>query len=390
MAEQVRGDASSNRHVDVVVIGAGIIGASCAFHLAERGVRVAVLEAMDAAAQGSTGRSFASVRGQWADPLNIELSWRSIQTYRDFAERYGVDVGYRPTGYLFLVPEDSWDSHRESVQLQRSLGVPVTVLTVADAQDITPFDGSGLAGATWGEADGVVDPYQIASAYLRFARELGVTLHLRQPVDAAEFDGDLWHLSTPDLHVSAKYVINASGGWAGQVAALAGLEVPVHHERRNIYASAADPDAPKYPMTIDAGSGVFLRSEGDRLLFSVARTDEPHGYVTNVDWEWMETVLETACPRFPWLADVPLDRAACWAGTYEITPDNLPILGAHPDATGWIDACGFSGHGVMQAPEIGRLIAEEVIDGAAHSLDITPLRHQRSRTSTAPRRDLVF
>ena len=383
-------DASADTRVDVVVMGAGIIGASCAFHLAERGLRVVVLEATQAPAQGSTGRSFASVRSQWADPLNIELSWRSPRAYRDFGRDHRIDVGYRPSGYLFLVPEDRWDSHRMATRLQQEHGVPVRALTLDQAQRITPFEESGLAGATWGEADGVVDPHQVTMAYLDFTRQRGGTVHLRQPVTAAVFDGQRWRLSTPAGEFSAAHVVNACGGWAGEVAALAGLDVPVHHERRNIYASAPDASAPRYPMTIDAGTGVFLRSDGNRLLFSVARPDEPHGYVTTVDWGWMESVLETACPRFPWLADVPLDRAACWAGTYEITPDYLPILGAHPDAVGWVDAAGFSGHGVMQAPEIGRLIAEEVVDGEAHSLDITPLRHHRLRAAHAATIDMVF
>jgi sarcosine oxidase subunit beta len=376
--------------VDVVVIGAGIVGASCAFHLADRGLRVAVLDAFEAPAQGSTGRSFASVRGQWEDPLNIELSWRSIQSYRDFPQLHGVDVGYRPSGYLLLIPSARWERQLRAVDVQRSLGVPVDVLDLDAAAAITPFDPTGLGGATWGRADGVVDPHQATLAYLRLARDRGATVHLRQPVTALAPQGGSWLVHSADHRFAAGHVLNAAGGWAADVAALAGLDVPVQHVRRNIYASAADPSAPRYPMTIDAGSGVFLRSEGARLLFSVARPDEPAGYQTSVDWPWMETVLERACPRFPWLADVPLDRAACWAGTYEISPDQLPILGRNPHASGWVDVCGFSGHGVMQAPEVGRLMAEEIVDGVAHSLDITALGHRRLSSGAVAVDELIF
>src|SRR3954449_10383762 len=93
---------------DVVVVGAGIVGASCAYHLASAGLAVTVVDSLAGPAEGSSGRSFASIRGQWADPLNIELSWRSICSYRDFQAKHGVDVGYRPSGYLLLVPDRMW------------------------------------------------------------------------------------------------------------------------------------------------------------------------------------------------------------------------------------------------------------------------------------------
>jgi sarcosine oxidase subunit beta len=376
--------------VDVVIIGAGIIGASCAFHLADRGLRVAVVEAMEAPAQGSTGRSFSSIRAQWADPLNVEMSWRSLQIYRNFQSEHGIDVGYRPTGYLFLLPSESWHDYQDTIAMQRSYGVPVTILDLKAAQRITPFDESGLGGATLGEADGVVDAHLMTSAFLQGARERGSSVHLHQPVTSVRVEADRWIVQSARATFHATYVVNAAGGWAGEVAALAGLDVPVQHYRRNIYASAAGAVAARYPMTVDLGSGAYLRSEGDRILFSVARPDEVSGYNTRVDWPWMESVLQIATQRFGWLADLPIDRKACWAGTYEMTPDSQPILGAHPDSRGWVNACGMSGRGVMQAPEVGHLIAEEIVDGGAHSIDITPLRIERFQSTSAPSTRLVF
>jgi sarcosine oxidase subunit beta len=184
-------------------------------------------------------------------------------------------------------------------------------------------------------------------------------------------------------------VVNAAGGWAGAVAALAGLDVPVVHSRRNVYASAAGALARAVPMTIDVGTGVFLRGERGRLLFGAARPDQADGYDVSVDWPWMETVLGTAVARFPWMADLPLDRAGCWAGTYELTPDHSGILGPHPQAPTWVDACGFSGHGLMQSPELGRLAAEAVLTGAITSIDASALGHGRL-TGAAPALQLVF
>jgi sarcosine oxidase, subunit beta len=364
-------------HTDVLVVGAGAIGASCAFHLAQAGLSVVVAEALDGPAEGSTGRSFASIRAQWADPLNVELSWTSIRRYRSFADDHGIDVGYRPTGYLFLVPDADWDAHLAAVELQRAHGVPVEVLDLAAAARITPFDPAGIAGTTWGPADGVVDPHLVTTAFLSLARHHGTRVLFRSPVHAIAPDGNGWTVEVGEHRVSCDWLVNAAGGWAGEVAALAGLHVPVVHSRRNIYAGAPGALRDPVPMTIDLGTGVFVRSEGARLLFGRARPDQTDGFDVSVDWPWMESVLATAVPRFPWLGDLPLDRSGCWAGTYENTPDHHGILGADPAAPTWLNACGFSGHGLMQAPEIGRLVAEQVLTGAISSVDATPLRLER-------------
>lgn len=377
---------------DALVIGAGAIGTSSAYHLANAGHRVVLVEALDGPAAGSTGRSFASVRGQWADELNIEMSWRSIRTFRDFPTRHGTDVGYRPSGYLLLVSEQLWAAQLEAVELQRHHGVPVEVLTFDAAGGITPFSTAGLGGATWGPADGVVDPHLISSAWIDLARENGATVCFRTRVGAVEptRDGG-WTVRAGELTVHTQYVVNATGGWAGEVAALAGIDVPVVHSRRNIYSSAPGALLTPVPMTVDFGSGVYLRSDGSRLLFGGARPGEPDGYHTDVDWSWQEPLLELGVRRFPWLADVPLDPGGCWAGTYENSPDHHGILGPVPAAPSWINACGFSGHGLMQAPEIGRLVNEQITTGAITSLDASALRIERfSSANPGARVGLVF
>jgi sarcosine oxidase, subunit beta len=368
-----------DRSSDVIVVGAGAIGASCARHLARAGLRVTVLESFGGPAEGSTGRSFASIRAQWADALNIEMSWRSIRQFRSLQAEHGIDVGYRPTGYLLLVPAAAWAAHLAAVALQREHGVPVDVLDVAEAGRITPLAPDGIAGATWGPADGVVDPHLATVAFLTLARAAGAQVLFRHPVSAItgpSRDGG-WVVTAGGRPFRAQYVVNAAGGWAGEVAALAGLGVPVVHSRRNIYATAPGALSAPLPMTIDLGTGVYVRSEGPRLLFGAARPGQADGYDVSVDWPWLEGVLELAVARFPWLAELPLDRSGCWAGTYENSPDHHGILGPDPSAPTWINACGFSGHGLMQAPEIGRLAAEQIETGAITSIDVSALRLER-------------
>ena len=162
------------------------MGASCAFRLGEQEVKVAVLEAQNAPAMGSTGRSTAGVRVQFTEEVNIRLSWESIQEYQHFSDLYGEDAGYRPIGYLLLVPPERWTAHMESVRLQQHIGVPVNALSVEEAQRMIPFDPSNLAGATHGATDGVIDPHSVTLTYLRLAKERGVASYMGTPLISAK------------------------------------------------------------------------------------------------------------------------------------------------------------------------------------------------------------
>ena len=187
-------------------------------------------------------------------------------------------------------------------------------------------------------------------------------------------------METPKGIFEADYLVNAAGSWAGEVARRAGMEVPVYPVRRMIYMTAPTAWQHTYPLTIDLTSGFYLRSEGTRILFGRSNPDEPPGFTEGMDWEWLEETLRSGLKRFPWLAEAELDHRACWWGYYEVTPDHNPILGRMPARENWINVAGFSGHGVQQAPAVGRLIAEEIISGKAQSIDIDPLRISRFST----------
>lgn len=374
---------------DVVVIGAGIVGASCAFNLAARGLRVVVVEALESPCMGSTARSNACVRAQWRDETNIALSWYSIQQYRDFAETLGVDAGYRPIGYLLLHAESQWQAQLNAVELQRASGVSVEVLSADEATKYAPFETAGVAGATFSPADGRIDPHLVTNAFLVGAKDRGAQLIVSAPVTRIGQFGSMWRVEAQGLSVAAQFVVNAAGGWSGDVAALAGLEVPVTHSRRILFSTAGG-QRTDLPMTIDTESGFFIRSEGDRLIMGFGGEHEPDEYNVELDWEWLEHVMDAGRQRFPWILDLPMDRRSSWAGTYDMSPDHLPFVGRMPGVKGWVNACGFSGHGVMQAPAIGRAVAEEVVDGAAHSIRIDSLRIERLASGQAVQPDLVF
>jgi sarcosine oxidase, subunit beta len=368
---------SQSKKADAVIVGAGIMGASCAYRLSERGLKVAILEAQPSPAMGSTGRSVAGVRVQFTEEVNIRLSWESIQEYKHFQELYGEDVGYRPIGYLLLVPPERLAVHMDGVRLQERIGVPVQVLPVEKAQNLVQFDPTDIASITYGPADGIVDPHLVTFAYLRLAKEQGALLHLETPLTRAHRVGNSWRVETSRGIFETDYLVNAAGAWAGEVATRAGLEVPIHPVRRMVFATAPASWHHSYPLTIDLKSGFYLRSEGKRILFGRSNLDEPPGFTEGMDWDWLEPTLQVGVERFPWLAEIGLDRQACWWGYYEVTPDHNPILGRLPTAENWINVAGFSGHGVQQAPMVGRLIAEEIVLGKAQSVNIDPLRFDR-------------
>lgn len=372
-----------NEITDVVIVGAGVIGASAAAHLAAAGQRVVILEACASSATGSTGRSFGGVRAQWSDPMNVALAWESIKQLRTFTDDHGIDVGYRPLGYLMLVAEDGWERQLAAVDLQRSFGVPVEVLDLEQANGIVNFVRDGLVGATWCATDGVADPHRLTDAYLELARTADAEVRFDHPVSALQVDADgQWTVTAGGQRISCQFLVNAAGGWAGELARLAGLSVPVEHSRRSMYAASAAEFDRYIPATIDTTTGVFTRTRGDHVVFSLAPTNPDSGYFETPDWDWLDVVHPVAVTRFPWLADLSVDRAACWGGTYEVTPDMQGILGADPAAPTWINACGFSGHGLMQAPVIGRLVAEQICQGDITSFDVEGLRLDRFARTT--------
>ena len=377
----------------VVIIGAGIVGCSVAYHLSARGCRdVVILEKAATEVTGSTARSAAGVRHQFASQVNIRLSVYSIERLKRFAEEIGGDSGLKQTGYLLLVSdEEIWRQYRASVALQNSLGVASRTLTTHEVREKIPFANlKGVIGATFCAEDGHCDPHGVATGYLTAALRNGVTLKRATPATGVVMKcGRVIAVKTPHETIPCETVVNAAGPWAGAVAAMAGLQVPVEPYRRCIYMTEPV-EMPAFPFVIDTSSGFYIRPEGEKLLMGVTNEDEPAGENLAVDWEWMETVLERGSARFPFLANTGIVRRNCWAGLYENTPDHNPILGRNPALPNWIDAAGFSGHGVMHSPATGMLIAEEILDGRAHFIDIDDLRISRFSKAGAARETNVY
>lgn len=366
----------------VVIIGAGIMGASIAYHLAARGCAdVCILEQADTEITGSTARSAAGVRHQFSSEVNIRMSLYGIERLKHFTEEIGGHAEYRRIGYLFLINDPAdWDEYCRSVALQRRLGARTELLGPDEAARFVPqMRTDDLIGATYNADDGHVDPYGIALGYLNRARELGARLRRATPATGFTIEaGRVRAVHTPDGPIFCDVVVNAAGSWAGEVGALAGLDIPVRPYRRCVYLTEPFGLIPgPIPLTIDVASGFYMRKEQDNVLFGQSNAAEPPSHNLTIDWAWFDTVLENGLARFPILERAGLAEKLCWAGSYEITPDHMPILGRHPELPNYLDASGFSGHGIMHSPATGLLMAEEILDGRARSIDIDDLRIAR-------------
>ena len=379
---------------DVVIVGAGIMGVSTAYHLARRNSgRVVVLE-RDSVCSGSTALASGGIRHQYANRLGIELTTHSIVTYERFEEEFGVDPNFRQHGYLILVTtEDELAVARRSVALQRSLGVDVELLDAAGVRRLAPYLRSDdLLGGTYSPRDGYADPYLCTTAMAARARELGVVIRQQQAVRSFTRDGHrVTGVVTDTGAVEAGAIVIATGAWSGVVGELAGVVIPVRPHRRHKFVTAAfPPDAipAAAPFVIDPHAGVSMRREGPGMLLGIGNREEPASFSTEVDRSLEARVVERAVHRAPALADARLMKG--WAGLYEMTPDQTGIVSAVPAAPGLYVIAGFSGHGFMHGPIAGRLMAEIVTEGRGITMDATPLELARFARGAAQVEPLTF
>jgi sarcosine oxidase subunit beta len=321
---------------DVVVVGGGVVGASTAYHLVAAGVEhVVLLERADSVAAGSTGACAGGFRHQFSSRINIELSLASVPMILGFSEEHGLPLDVVQDGYLFLVRDErDWTDFRAGAELQRSLGVDTQLLTPDEAAAIVP----GIAIET----------------------------------DDAVVTG----VRTGEGAISAPVVVNAAGPWAGTLAATAGIRLPLEPIPRMVVTTGAFPGAPaRRTLVIDAATTYYFHKEGDGVLTGMGGRDERASFSTEVDHRFIEEeLLPTAVRVFPPIEHAGL--ASTWAGLYEMTPDRHPIIGASP-VEGLLLANGFSGHGFQHAPVVGKLIAELIVDGRAHTVDISSLTLDR-------------
>ncbi|MBN2408477.1 MAG: FAD-binding oxidoreductase, partial [Candidatus Aminicenantes bacterium] len=339
----------------------------------------------DLICQGSTGLSVGGIRQQFSHPANIRLSQRSVRIFDRFAEEFGVDIGYRKAGYLFLAAKDgTWRDFVASAKTQRRLGVPVEVLDREEISRRWPYlDLTDIRGGTFCAEDGYADPYLVTMGFAESARRLGIRIEERTRVTAIGRSGDrIGPVATIRGTIRAPVVVNAAGPWAAEVGRMAGIELPVLPYRRQAFMTQPFDLLPKpVPLIIDQDSAFYFRGADPGLILGMSDPDEPPGFNLQTDRAFMERVVEAAVRRAPLLEQARILRG--WAGLYEITPDDNPIIGPIPSRPGFFCAVGFSGHGFQHGPAVGELLSG-IIAGESSDLDLEPFSFDRF---SRPRKD---
>ncbi|MEE8353047.1 MAG: FAD-binding oxidoreductase [Dehalococcoidales bacterium] len=381
--------ASPGRISEVVVIGGGVVGISIAYHLAKRGCRDVVVVEKNYLGSGSTEKCPGGIRQQFAAEVNVRLSVESVRFFERFEEETGHAADFRQDGYLILATsQEDLAAFAESVPLQRRLGVDVESLPAEDVAAMVPgLECADILGATFCPTDGFADPYSVVSGFASAARRLGVTI--LEDTEATAIDlraGKVDGVTTSRGRLATPLVVNAAGPWAAAVGRMAGVDIPVRPSRRHVFVTGPVFNRPgpfrrlrdrRLPMVIDFATGFWFRREGPSLIFGMRNPAEPAGFSLDIDWDFFTGELApVACRRLPALRETGIARAQ--AGLHSDTPDRMAVLGEAPEVGGLHLACGFSGHGFMHAPAVGRVMADLILDGTV-SPDVAALRPDRFR-----------
>jgi sarcosine oxidase subunit beta len=360
---------------DVIIVGAGVQGASLAFHLARRGARVTVLERGTLGA-AATGRSSGFVRMHYDLESESRLAWASFPYFTEWRDRVGSgDPGFVRTGFLHIVPEALAANLRANVAMQQRIGINTSVVTAAEAGGLVP--GAVMDDVAVGahEPDsGYADPSGTAAGFMAAARSHGASLVQGCRVASVAVAGEaVVGVETDTGRLAAPVVVDAAGAWAAELAASVGLDIPVRAWRHDTaYFGLPDGRATDFPIVIDDVNQVYFRPEGsEMMLVGLEAGNElggsPDRPMAPMRPAIVEEMIARLCARVPWMVAGTLRTSH--GGQDGMTPDQRPILGrAGPD--GFVLACGFSGTGFKTAPAIGACLAELILDGQATTVDI--------------------
>jgi sarcosine oxidase subunit beta len=365
---------------EVVVVGGGVVGTSVAFHLAEAGADVLLVERAELSS-GSTGKAAGGVRAQFSDPLNVAIGRRSLEAFERFPERPGYEIDLHTVGYVFLLDrEDDISGFEASVALQNRLGVPSRFITLEEVQALSPLAGTeGVVAATYSPSDGHATPEAVVLGYAAGARRHGAAIVTDCELMDIAVDGNRIHgVRTSRGDVATETVVCCAGAWSRSVARMVGVALPVEPVWRQVAHTAPVPDLPRdLAFTVDFSTGFYFHREGPGLLFGMADPDQRPGFDEPTDADWLVRILDVAGRRCPRLPDLGL--AGGWKGYYEVSPDNNALVGEAEEVGRFLYATGFSGHGFMQGPAVGEIIRDLVLRNQPF-VDVTPLSADRFAT----------
>ncbi len=349
---------------DVVIIGAGIMGLSTAYHLAREGVTNVVVIDKGYLCSGASGRNGGGIRAQFSTEENVRLMQESLRLCKEFANEMGINVWFRQGGYLFLVRSPEGQQNLEqSVAVQNSCGYPTRMLTPKEAQAVVPeLSTDGLVAASFNADDAVVFPWPFVWGYANKARDLGVDIETFCEVLGFETTNKrIDAVVTSKGKIKTSRVINAAGAWSPTIARMLGVELPNKPHRHEICSS--EPLKPWLgPLVADLSNGLyFSQSTRGEIVGGIGNHDVPDGLDMSSSHKFLALYANAVIKACPILGAVKVLRQ--WAGCYDLTPDANPIVGQVDEVDDFFQASGFMGHGFMMAPVMGKLLAQHVAHG---------------------------
>jgi sarcosine oxidase, subunit beta len=367
---------------DIVILGAGVMGASIAFHLAKRNAGQVVVLEKDHVGRGGSGRSSALIRMHYSYPPEVQLAVLSLKMFQNWKEIVGEVGDFHRTGFVRIVAPTESERLRANVEMQKKLGVHVQLISKRELQKLEPdWSLDDVNIAAYEPDSGYGDGAGVANDFLGCARDLGVAYFPRTEVSRLRVCGDqIRGVETTQGAIDAPVVVVATGPWTRPLLEQAGYELPIETEFHHvaILKNASGMKAAGCAC-IDSGTATYFRSDGsDKFLvgdFYGRRGVDPNNFPQRTSDESLETLIERACRRVPALANAEVLRGV--TGVYDMTPDSRPMLGEVPGIQGLHLCVGFSGMGFKISPAIGVVMSELLVDRKARSVDINSFRPGR-------------
>lgn len=374
---------------DVVILGGGVIGVSIAWHLAHKGVKNIVVLERHEFGSGSSAKPLGGVRANFSDPANIRLGQRSLEAFHTFHRDFGIDIGLRRVGYLFLArTEEEAAGLAFATQIQNEMGVGSKDITVDECLELNPYlNSSNLIAGAFSREDGYAQPSRVVEGYMRAAQALGVTfMNHTEALDVQMKANSVEAVHTNRGTIRTEAAICAAGAWSKHVGDMFGVDFPVEPVRRLIaFTPQREKPHPTVPFTLDLGTTFYHHNFNNGLLLGISHKQAP-GFCREFSYGWTKELNEAAAIIAPSLQYQEL--VGGWAGLYENTPDHNAIIGQSDQVSNLFYATGFSGHGFLQAPAVGELVADMYL-GQESFMDPTPFSVNRfSSADLATSREL--
>jgi len=369
------------QNFDAIIIGAGVMGASIAFHLAERGLKVAILE-RNVVAAGATGHSSGLVRMHYDLAAESELTFASYKHYfSNWKERVGGECGFQQTGFMQIAKREHEDKLRGNVANQQRIGINTSVISADDVKKLVPdFITDQFDFAAYEPDSGYADATLTTNSFIEAAKRNGAMLIQNCEVTAIHTSGGrVTGVSTAKGEFAAPTIVSAAGPWAKHVAKLADVDVPLETWTHDVAFLHRPPSLGKIPAVIDDTINCYFRPEGSALILAAGEDESLRGEAPDAEDQtptptFLEKLIDAMVQRIPKIEESGLH--SIHVGRDGITPDQRAIYSAAgPD--GFYLACGLSGTGFKTAPAAGASMAELILDSKPKTVDITPFRFGR-------------